>query len=238
MSAVCASGRERRVAAGEDESELVVAHRSHLLVGLVGVVQQQGLRVAGLAGGLAADAVDRPVAGGGDDPGARVRRAAPPTSSSPPRTRPARPPRRARCRRGGVSGWRRSGRTRPGRRWSGPWGPVRRARRRAGPRSAPRRPPRHFSAQARAASRSSTSMTQNPRELLLRLDEGPVGHRGGAVLHPDHGGAVVGQQAPGEHPDPLRLHLVVDGPDPGEGGLCSSASVGAPPLWSSSTLIR
>ena len=66
--------RERRVAAGEDQSQLVVAHRSRLLLRLVGVVQQQGLRVPGLAGGLAADPVDRAVAGGGDDPGARVGR--------------------------------------------------------------------------------------------------------------------------------------------------------------------
>ena len=61
------AGRERRMAAREDEAELVVCHRSHLL-GLVGRLHAHGLGLAVVAGGLPADAVDSPVAGGGDDP--------------------------------------------------------------------------------------------------------------------------------------------------------------------------
>ena len=66
-------GRQGRVAAGEDQPEAVVVHRSHLL-GLVSFVQQGGLGVAVAPGGLPPEPVDRLVAGGGHDPGARVGR--------------------------------------------------------------------------------------------------------------------------------------------------------------------
>lgn len=65
------------MAAREDEAEPVVAHGSHLQgLGLV-VGQGVGLLVAVLAGGLPADAIDGAVAGGGDEPAARVGRDAP-----------------------------------------------------------------------------------------------------------------------------------------------------------------
>jgi hypothetical protein len=61
------------MAAGEDQPQAVVAHRS-LLDGLGAGVQQRGLGVPVVARGLAAQAVDRAVAGGGDDPARRARR--------------------------------------------------------------------------------------------------------------------------------------------------------------------
>src|SRR5688572_22141948 len=64
---------ERRVAAGEDQSQPVVAHGT-LLDELVAGVQQRRLGVAVLAQGLATQAVDRPVAGSGDDPPRRAGR--------------------------------------------------------------------------------------------------------------------------------------------------------------------
>ena len=67
-------GGQRRVAAGEDQAEAVVVHGSHLLRGLVAVVDELGLGVAVVARRLPAQAVDGPVAGGGDDPAAGVGR--------------------------------------------------------------------------------------------------------------------------------------------------------------------
>src|SRR5919109_990556 len=65
---VAGAGGERRVAAGEDQAQPVVAHRA-LLGGFALVAMEQGgLGVPVLAGRLPAEAVDRPVAGGGDDP--------------------------------------------------------------------------------------------------------------------------------------------------------------------------
>src|SRR5690606_12582195 len=58
---------QRRMAAGEDQAQPVVAH-GPLLGGFVTGVQQGGLGVLAVTGGLAAQAVDRPVAGRGDDP--------------------------------------------------------------------------------------------------------------------------------------------------------------------------
>jgi hypothetical protein len=71
------------MAAREDQAQPVVAHRA--LVGrllgarnpfdwLVAGVQQRRLGVALIARGFAAQAIDRPVAGGGDDPPGRARR--------------------------------------------------------------------------------------------------------------------------------------------------------------------
>ena len=67
--------RERRVAAREDQAELVVGHGADLL-GFVGFLHAHGLGLAVVAGGLPADLVDPPVAGGRDDPAGRARRQA------------------------------------------------------------------------------------------------------------------------------------------------------------------
>ena len=67
------AGGERGVTAGEDQAQPVVAHGA-LLGRFVAGVQQSGLGVPVLAGRLPAQAVDRPVAGGGDDPSRRARR--------------------------------------------------------------------------------------------------------------------------------------------------------------------
>ncbi len=64
-------GAEGRVAAGEDEPQPVIPHRALLLLFFVGV-QQRGLRVLAVAGRLAAQPVDGPVARGGDDPSDRT----------------------------------------------------------------------------------------------------------------------------------------------------------------------
>jgi hypothetical protein len=61
------------VAAGEDQAQAVVGHGA-LLGRLVAGVQQRGLGVPVGAGRLPPEAVDRPVAGGGDDPSRRARR--------------------------------------------------------------------------------------------------------------------------------------------------------------------
>ena len=77
VSAICALGGERRVAAGEDEAEAVVVHaciRVGELVWLVRLVEERGLGMAVVAGGLAAQPVDGAVAGGGGDPPAGVGR--------------------------------------------------------------------------------------------------------------------------------------------------------------------
>ncbi len=67
------SGRQRRVAAGEDEPQPVIAHRT-LLDGLLTGVQQRRLGVLVRAGSLAAQPVDSPVARRRDDPPGRARR--------------------------------------------------------------------------------------------------------------------------------------------------------------------
>lgn len=64
-------GRERRVAAREDEAQPVVVHGA-LLDGVVRCVQERGLRVAVRARGLAADPVDRLAARGREDPAGRA----------------------------------------------------------------------------------------------------------------------------------------------------------------------
>src|ERR1019366_4541349 len=66
------AGGERRMTAGEDQAQPVVAHWA-LLGPLTAGVQQSGLRVPVLLGGLLAEAVDRPVTGGGDNPSRRAR---------------------------------------------------------------------------------------------------------------------------------------------------------------------
>ncbi len=65
-------GGQRRVTAGEDQPQPVVAH-GPLLGGLLTGVQQRGLGVPVRAGGLPAQSVDRPVAGRRDDPARRAR---------------------------------------------------------------------------------------------------------------------------------------------------------------------
>ncbi len=66
-------GGERRVAAGEDEAKLIVANRS-FGEQLVPGVEKRILRVAVSPASLAAQAVDRPVACGGNDPPRRAGR--------------------------------------------------------------------------------------------------------------------------------------------------------------------
>ena len=66
-------GAQRRMTAGEDEPQPVIAHGA-LLDRLVLGVQQRRLSVLGVAGRLAAQPVDGPVARGGDDPPGRARR--------------------------------------------------------------------------------------------------------------------------------------------------------------------
>src|SRR6202043_1101325 len=65
--------RERGMAAGEDQAELIVAHRA-LLRRLAAGVQQRGLGMPVRARCLAPEAVDRAVARGGDDPSRRAGR--------------------------------------------------------------------------------------------------------------------------------------------------------------------
>ena len=67
--------RERRVTAGEYQAQPVVAHGA-LLGRFVAGVQQGSLGLPVLTGRLPAEAVDGPVAGGGDDPAGRARRQA------------------------------------------------------------------------------------------------------------------------------------------------------------------
>src|SRR5262249_17790647 len=67
-------GREGRVAAGEDQAESLVGHR--FVVVFLGWELGEPLEELGLAGkgALAADPVDRSIAGGRDQPGRRVAR--------------------------------------------------------------------------------------------------------------------------------------------------------------------
>ena len=75
MSATCALGGERRVAAGEDQAQAVVAAPAP--TSSAGIVTRRAAARPGVpvvAGGLAPDPVDRAVAGRRDDPPGRVRR--------------------------------------------------------------------------------------------------------------------------------------------------------------------
>ena len=67
------AGGQRRVAAREDQAQPIVAH-GVLLDRLAAGMQEDRLRVPILARRLATDAVDRLVAGSGDDPTCRARR--------------------------------------------------------------------------------------------------------------------------------------------------------------------
>jgi hypothetical protein len=67
------AGRQRGVAAREDQAQPVVSH-SALLLWFIAGVQQRSLRMAVLPGRLPAETVDRPVAGGRDDPTRGTRR--------------------------------------------------------------------------------------------------------------------------------------------------------------------
>src|SRR5262249_38099378 len=62
-----------RVTAGEDQAQPVIAHRADL-VRLVAGEEQGGLQAAVLAERLPAESIDRPVAGGREDPARRTRR--------------------------------------------------------------------------------------------------------------------------------------------------------------------
>ena len=80
-------GGERRVAAREDERQPVVRDRAHrLLLGREVSEPGQQLRLAGERP-LTPDAIDRPVPGGGDDPGAGVARQRRPAATAPGRLR-------------------------------------------------------------------------------------------------------------------------------------------------------
>ena len=74
---------ERRVTAGEDQPQTIVLHRA-LLDRLLGCMQERRLGVAIIARGLAAQAVDRSIPSGGDDPARRRRRQ---SAVRPPRHR-------------------------------------------------------------------------------------------------------------------------------------------------------
>jgi hypothetical protein len=65
------AGGERWVTAGEDQAQPVIAHGA-LLGRFAAGVQQRSLGVPVIARRLAAQAVDRPVAGGGNDPSRRT----------------------------------------------------------------------------------------------------------------------------------------------------------------------
>ena len=138
-------------------------------------VQQRGLGVAVVAGGLAAQPVDRPVAGGGDDPAGRARRQAVgrPALRPPRRRRPGPPPRRRRCRRRRGPGRRPRGRTRS-RKTRSTRRPVARS-----PRERPhldrqrRRAARACRPQSSAASRSRRSMIEKPPRCSLPSANGP-----------------------------------------------------------------
>ena len=65
-------GRERRVAAGEDQLQALVGENRLFELVLHGLRRLQQLRLGG-EGPVAADPVDRAVAAGGDQPGGRVR---------------------------------------------------------------------------------------------------------------------------------------------------------------------
>ena len=81
VSPTRASGRQRRMADGEDQPQPLVRDRAHeFLVGLLVAAQRPQLGLERAApprpAALGADAVERPVARGGDDPGRRVVRQA------------------------------------------------------------------------------------------------------------------------------------------------------------------
>ena len=63
---------QSRVATGEDQPEPVVGHCAHRLGGF-GVLQEHCLLVPIMSGRLPPQMVDGPVAGGGGDPGSRIR---------------------------------------------------------------------------------------------------------------------------------------------------------------------
>ncbi len=61
------------MAAGEDQPQTIVAHRPGLY-GLVGGMHEMRLLVPIVAGGFAPQPIDRPIAGGRDDPPGGARR--------------------------------------------------------------------------------------------------------------------------------------------------------------------
>ncbi len=100
------AGAERRVAAGEDQAQPVVAHRDlpvRFVRFVVARLQQCRLCVAALACRFAAEAVDRPVARRGDDPAVARGLGGTPVdghrSDATVNARPGPPPRRRRCHR-------------------------------------------------------------------------------------------------------------------------------------------
>ena len=195
------------------------------LVGSSGSCSSGGLRVAVVAGRLAPEPVDGPVAGGGDDPAARVRRHARrrATARRRRRTRPGPPPRRCRCRRRGGPGWPPPGRTPRRKTCSTVRGSRRRSRGRllrarpgtAAPRPGPgRRPWPWRPTPARRRGRRA-SITQKPPSCSLVSANGPSVVTTSPFCDLHDGGGVGGCRPPANTQAPAGLELVVDGVDVG-----------------------
>ena len=67
-------GRERRMAAREDEAKAIVFHVYGLLDDVVGIGERESLDVTVVAGGLAAQTIDGPIPRRRGDPATGVRR--------------------------------------------------------------------------------------------------------------------------------------------------------------------
>ncbi len=210
--------RQGRVAAGEDQAQLVVDQGPDLL-GLVGHLVAGGLGLALVAGALAADLVDAPVAGGRDDPAGGAGRQ--------PALRPsfegddegvldrllgeidvAEEADQAGHRSPGfgtedaldVDRAQDSGSS-----WKG--------RTSTGPAQAALPSAAHL----RAASRSAASMTQKPPICSLASGKGPSVMVASPLGCVDHGGGVGCLQTTAEHPGALLLELGVELVDCGVG---------------------
>ena len=201
-------GRQRRMAAGEDQPEPVVLDGAGRLVGRV-VVDHQGRLVLGVALLFAADPVHGPAARGGGQPAARVGRH--PVDRPASRGRPGaprrRPPRRRRGRRSGAPARRPPGRTPRGRSARSPrlTSPRHRPVTRPGtaaPRPCRGRPPRPPSPTRSAASRSGAWITQKPPRYSLDSAYGPSVTIGVSPVAVDGGG--LRRSASGRRRTPRR----------------------------------
>ncbi len=211
VRATCAAGAERRVAAGEDQAEPVVGHGPVAPVAHCLAIQQRCLRMPVVAGGLAAEPVDRPVPGGSDDPAGRTRRQSRPTAiAAPPRrTRPGRTPRRCRCHRTTRMS---TATARPYSLAEDPldlglvdsshprqsvlgFAPGTGAPRRAAPQATVAlRCPRECCVEVRGLDDPEAA------DVLLALGERPVGEQRLAIVNPYNGGGARRVQPAGEHP--------------------------------------
>ena len=212
-------GGQRRVAAGEDQPEAVVLHRSHLLGGFGAGLHANRLGLPAEPGRLAAQPVERLVAGRGDDPAARVGRYA--------GGRPA-------LGRDGEGlldrllgevdvaeeadqGGHRASRALPegaldgGSVGAGHVTTPRGSPGTAGPRPAPPQASDPLAAQRQRGVQVGGLDDPEAAELLLGLGERTVGGDDLAALAADHRGGGRRVQAAGEHPGAGRLQLGVEG---------------------------